>query len=261
MRWLLILPLAGVGLCVLAEHMLAGEAGHAAWLRVQIELSKGLSLTGALVAAFTFARGEYLRRAWLFTGGCMAVLLLRDATLLIEDGQALTVVRGVMVVLANLSAVIGAWMLARAWKVAGIALPGGRTAQLAVLGLAVVVALALGGPGVVDQAGKLFAGDFDALVWIGSGLGDIVSLILIAPVLLTALALRGGRLGWPWGLLTASMLSWLLYDACLMCLPLVGADEVAAKTASEVFRCLAGLLGLAAGLAQNRVVALVRRGA
>lgn len=258
MRWLLVLPLLGVLACVLIERLLAGEAGHATWLRVQIELAKGLSLTGSLVAAFTFGRGEYLRRAWLFTGGCMAVLLLRDATLVFDDSPNLALVRGVMVVVANLSAVIGTWMLARAWKVAGIDLPGGRTAQLSVLGLAVALALALGLPGVIENAGKLVGGDPEALVWLGSGLGDIACLILIAPVLLTALALRGGRLGWPWSLLTASMFAWLLYDAALQWLPLLGADPGAAKTTSEVFRCLAGLLGLAAGLAQHRVVADMR---
>ena len=261
MRWLLLVPLAGAGLCLLIERLLAGDAGHAAWLRVQIELAKALSLTGALVAAFTFGRGEYLRRAWLFTGGCMAVLLLRDASLLLGESPGLDVARGIMVLLANASAVVGAWMLARAWKVAGIALPGGRAALFGVLAAAAVVALGLGLPGVVDAIGDLAGGDPQGLVWLGSGLGDMICFLLIAPVLLTALALRGGRLGWPWGLLTASMLGWLLYGAAQQGLPTLGAGPDVSKAITEVFRCLAGLLGFVAGLAQNRVVMGMRAGA
>ena len=116
------------------------------------------------------------------------------------------------------------------------------------------LAAALGGPGVVNNFIELFEGDPSALTGIAMALGDIISLCLIAPVLFTALALRGGLFGWPWWLLTASLLSWLLYDGVLEIGPYLGAGEQTVRSVSEMFRAMACLFEFSAGLAQRHVV-------
>lgn len=260
-RILVAVPLAWALVFIITDLLVSGTAGYPIFLRAEIELVKGLALVGCLAAAFSFSPGEYLRRAWLFMGGCMLFLLLRDVTMLpaIEAAlPAVELIRGILVVLANLSVIAGIFMLARAWKVAGLTLPGTGGQRWAVLLIAVLLAAALGGPGVVRNFTELIGGDASALTGLAMALGDIISLILIAPVLLTALALRGGLFGWPWWLLTASLLSWLLYDGVLEMGPLLGAGEQAVRTVSEMFRALACLFELSAGLAQRHIVKCTR---
>jgi hypothetical protein len=85
---------------------------------------------------------------------------------------------------------------------------------------------------------------------------DIVTLCLITPLLLTAVALRGGSFSWPWGLLTASRLAWLLYDAS----EAFGASlGPAGFPLPELFRGLGENFLCAAGLAQFLVIRHVRR--
>ena len=103
-------------------------------------------------------------------------------------------------------------MLARVWHVAGIALPGSRRLQYAAMAVGVAFAVALVGWGTWQDIGNLRQGDKEAYVAIASNLGDIVSFSAIAPILLTAIAMRGGALAWPWALVTLSNIGWLLYD-------------------------------------------------
>jgi hypothetical protein len=229
-----------------------------------MELAKALALGGAVAAALAFERGDYLRRAWLLIAGCMALLLLRDATLLPLgfDGMGerrLAGLRGLLVVLANLSQIAGTWMLARAWRRATLALPVSRLSQVVLAAVVVAAALGVTGPGMVQNARLIGRGDVAALTGFASAVGDAVSLFLIAPLLLTALALRGGLFGWPYSLLTTSYVSWLLYDATIAVGATVGLEAAGARTVSELFRALGCLFGFSAGLAQRFVVQQLRR--
>src|SRR4029078_3043592 len=86
-----------------------------------------------------FERGAYQRRAWFLVGGCMALLLARDLTLLplfrSFDVRTVAIAAGILVALANVSQVVGTWMLARTWKVAQLELPGTAVAQWLTVGL------------------------------------------------------------------------------------------------------------------------------
>jgi hypothetical protein len=251
------MPLAWVILFLIGDLGLWGGSAHPVFLRAEIELVKLASLGGFLAAALAFRGGEYLRRAWLLSGGCMAFLLLRDVTLIpwFESlPLPLEAVRGGLVVAANAFQVVGMLLLARAWRVAGLEPPVTRARRLGLYLAAALVALAIAGPAVLQNLRALVGGELGSLVFTASGLGDIVSMVLIAPLLLTALSLRGGLLGWPWWLLTASMLGWLLYDAALVALPAWGAGERIIRTVSEAFRALGGMYGLTAGVAQAWVV-------
>jgi hypothetical protein len=74
-------------------------------------------------------------------------------------------------------------------------------------------------------------------------------------VLLTAIAMRGGVLTWPWALMTASLILWLLYDAVsILEHALPGHD--AARIARETCRALACATEFAGGLAQARVLSV-----
>ena len=85
-----------------------------------------------------------------------------------------------------------------------------------------------------------------------SALVDIVSLCLITPLLLTAVALRGGLFFWPWALITASRLAGVLYDAAAVVAP------SNSLLLPDLFRGLAQNYVCVAGLAQLLVVQHVR---
>lgn len=256
---LLALPLVWGAVFLGLDALFFGTPAYMTFLRSEIEAAKVLTLVGSWAAALAFARGDYLRRAWFFVGGCMALLLARDAMTLTPlfrgvDRRSLDVAAGVLVALANVSQVIGTWMLARTWKVAQLALPGTRTAQWLTVGVVGLLAAVFAGPSVIRSGGLLLGGDLTRAAGVFSALGDMISLWLIAPLLLTALALRGGVFGWPFAFLAASYVAWLGYDAVGVLGPDLGLGAPATRTASELFRGLGCLFGFSAGLAQRQVV-------
>jgi len=193
----------------------------------------------------------------------MALLLLRDATLIplgleAMGQQRLSALRGLLVIAANLSQIAGTLMLARAWRRAALALPVSRTAEWLLVAIVVAAAVAVTVPAVLQNVQRVQEGDVTAVAGVASAFGDAVSLFLIAPLLLTALALRGGLFGWPFSLLTASYVSWLLYDALLVLGPVAGLEATGARSASELFRALGCLFGFSAGLAQRYVIEQLR---
>ncbi len=160
--------------------------------------------------------------------------------------------------LSNVGLLSGVWLLARTWRVAAISLPVGRGGAVAVTLGALVLALLVAGPGALAEARQVAAGDWSALILLVSAVVDILSLVLLAPLLLTTLALRGGLFAWPWGLLTASVVAWLLYDGAAALAPSLAPGGFPLP---DVFRGLAENFLFVAGLAQKRAVDQVRRAA
>jgi hypothetical protein len=258
-RLLAVFPLAWGALFLAGVALWSGTPSYAAFLRVETEAAKLLALAGAWAAAAAFRPGEYPRRAWFLIGLCMALLLARDLTLLPLGFEALgernlAWLRGLLVAAGNLSQVVGVWLLARAWRVADLSLPGSSRAQTGVVLAAALLAGVFAGPSVVTNAARAAAGDLTALTAVASALGDTVSLCLIAPLLLTALALRGGLIGWPWSLLTVSYVCWLLYDGALVYGPAAGLEPASVRVLGELFRALGCAFGFSAGMAQRGVV-------
>jgi hypothetical protein len=223
-------------------------------------------VAGAWAAAQILEPGEYPRRGWFLMGAGIAVFLVRDlvaqvpavpAALGLEPaGQA--VLRAVLVSLGNILQLVGIWLLSRAWKVASLALPVSPRGQAITVAAAVALALVFAGPALVTDAQRVLAGEIDRVSGVASALGDFGSLCLIAPLLLTALALRGGMIGWPFLLLTASCVSWLFYDATLVLGPMAGLAPAQVRVGSELFRALGCTFSGAAGLAQRMVVSEMR---
>jgi hypothetical protein len=221
-----------------------------------------LAIIGSYWAVSAFERGDHLRRAWHWLALAATLVLVRDLIVLpsrLEGStQPLAGALGVVViglpVVSNVGLLTGVWLLSRSWKMAALALPGGRSRMIMVTAVAAALAIAVTGPPLALYIKNLFAGDPAALINVVSTVVDILSLGLLAPLLLTAFALRGGHFFWPWALLTACLLSWLLYDAATNYDLAPGGLPLA-----EVFRGLALNLQFTAGLAQSMVIRRVRQ--
>lgn len=259
-RRLLLFPLA-FALSFAVAALLASDAGLAAVLAAENEAGKVLALIGCVAAAFAFEEGDYLRRAWLYSGACYVLLLAGDTAGVPAiagrlSPRHLEIAQGGLVLAANTTSVVGTWMLARAWSVAGLveddeaASSRGRV----LFAGAIVAALAITGWPLVHDARALLGGDLGATVSIASDLGDTICLALVAPVMQTALALRGGLLRWPWGLLAASGLAWIVFDAASGIVEALQVEQARWLVLTEGIRGVACASFFAAGVAQRLAV-------
>ncbi|HET9554977.1 MAG TPA: hypothetical protein VFP50_18570, partial [Anaeromyxobacteraceae bacterium] len=97
-------------------------------------------------------------------------------------------------------------------------------------------------------------GDVTAITDVITDLFDGALLVVAVPVLRAALALGGGIVAWPWGLLTLSLLAWLGYDAAATWGAAVGLSPRADRVVVEVFRALGAITAYSAGVAQRWVM-------
>jgi hypothetical protein len=241
---------------VLVAVALAAWAAAPAELRpsvlvVAVESAKVLALVGCVVAAWTFEPGDYLRRAWLLLAACTVLLFGRDVVAL-AGGP--TLAQGVLATAGNASSVVGTWILARAWTVAGLDEGDTPTGKWPLRTGAVAVALLVTGWPLVGDLGALVRGDALAVAPLVSDVADTVVLALLAPLLRTTLALQGGALRWPWALMTACNLLWLVFDALYGLFAVFHVDPSRTRVATEALRVVATLYTFSAGLAQRRAV-------
>lgn len=270
-RWLALYPLiyAAVFTAIAAGLADGGDADLPTFVASQRILTRIFAAAGCFAAVSVFEPGDRLRRAWLWLGAGTFFILTRDVLrrfpLFAEnpDPTAEGILTG-LAILANLALLAGIWMLARSWRMVAIEMPGGRLGVALIAAITAVVALAVAGPGALQSARAYSGGDWNSLTLLVSALVDVVTLCLITPLFLTAVALRGGLFLWPWALVTASLVSWLLYDAAaaLASTPAGPADlgpDPADLVLPDLFRGLAQNFLAAAGLAQFLVVRHVRR--
>jgi hypothetical protein len=237
-------PVVAVGL--LFVDVAAGS--HSA-VRAEVEVAKLLWLAGALRAAYGFERGDYLRRGWLLIAAGVVFFLIRDASQLLGMSGALP---GVIVALGNVAQVAGLFVLARVWNAAGLddAVRGQRRALFAA---AIAAAAVLVGPSIFHDLRGCFAGELDAVSHLASDVGDAIGFVLLAALVRTALALRGGVVFWVWSLLAAGQLAWVMFDGARTLAVVLGASP--ASPVVECLRVLGASYFCAAGLAQQWVVA------
>jgi hypothetical protein len=262
-RLLAIFPLVfAAAFGVVAFGALHGNT-LASVLTFENEAGKLIALVGCFAAALAFERGDYLQRAWFYSGACYLLLLLGDATGVPSVAGRLSVhqlglAQGALAVVANAASVVGTWMLARAWSVAGFddeQDPGSRTRRRLLFAAAALLALAITGWPLAHDIHALLAGDLASSVSIASDLGDTICLALVAPVMMTALALAGGLLRWPWGLLAASGVAWLVFDAASGIVEASHVGQSGWLVATEGCRALACAWVFSAGMAQRMAVA------
>lgn len=257
-RWLALFPLLYAAVFAAIVWLLGGSGNLGSFIDGQRLLVRVLAIVGCWAAFSAFASGDHLRRAWMWLGVATVLVLVRDLIRLFAasgDAAAIDWTVSALGVLSNVALLAGVWMLARAWKVAAISLPGGETGVGVVTVVAAILALAVAGPGALKHFQSLVAGDWSALILLVSAVVDILSLCLLAPLLLTTISLRGGLFAWPWGLVTASMLCWLLYDAAAA----FSAAFASGFPLTELFRGMAENFLFAAGMAQSFAVRHVRK--
>ncbi len=259
LRWLAVFPFVFALLFIVLLRSVGSEQIAACVLGQKL-LVRLLALAGCVIAASAFDRGDHLRRAWIWLALSTAFLLVRDLLRLgpLRDatGGGAWLLDGILL-FCNLALVIGVWLLARSWRMAAMVQPGGSKKALALTFGVVVAALIVAGPAAVAAFRDLVAGNGRASGDLFSALADIFALCLIGPLLSTAIELRGGMFAWPWGLIAASFVCWLLYDAAVD----LGPTFIPGFPLDEVFRGLAENLLFSAGVAQALVVRAVRRAA
>lgn len=229
-------------------------------------LAKGLAAAGCLAAAARFGRGDYLRTGWALFAGCYVLLVAKDLVTgpdprgLLAAAPSPDRLRDLFVLAANVLSVAGAWLLARVWARAGLSLPGPAARRAGAFAGAAAVALLVAGPALWVDAHAVLEGRTDIAMYAISDLGDIATFTLTAPFLLTAVALRGGLLGWTWILLAAGNVAWMLVDGTQVFGPRALGDPVTARVFEEAFRVAACLSYFAAGLAQRWALSAVTAG-
>jgi hypothetical protein len=246
-RTLAWIPVALAVLLLVTEVLLG--AGAEPLVRGEVEVAKVVWLVGALAAARGFERGDYLRRGWLLIAAGVALFLVRDATLLASGPLAL--LRGLLVVAGNVLQVWGVLVLARVWSAAGLddAVRGQRRV---LFGAAIVAAAVLTGPSIAHDLGSVLTGQLEALPHLASDLGDAAGFVLLAALVRTALALRGGVVFWVWSLLATGQLAWVLFDGARTITEVIGASSSSPWV--ECLRVVGASYFCAAGLAQRWVV-------
>jgi hypothetical protein len=212
--------------------------------------AKVLAIVGCMGAAWAFEPDDYMRRAWLLLAACTVGLFGRDVVALAGGPAA---AQGVLATVGNGCSVAGTWMLARAWRVAGLE-EERASRSWALPAATVVVALLVTGWPIVGDLRALAHGEVFAVVPLASDVADAIVLALLAPLLRTTLALEGGVLRWPWALLTLGNLLWLAFDVLYGVLELDGIEPGRVRVATDGLRVLATLYLCSAGLAQRRAV-------
>ncbi len=253
---LIAIPIVATLAYLALQSLFAEGQGRQLFFVAEIATMKLLAAAGCFVAASRYRRSEYMGVAWYLIGIDYFLLFAKDLMfgrvlhLPGLDPETAASLRAVSVIAANLTASVGAIMLARVWHVAGIALPGSRRIQYAAMVLGVAIAVAIVGWGTWQDLHNL-RHDKEAIIAVASNLGDIVSFSAIAPILLTAIAMRGGALAWPWALVTLSNVGWLLYDMSWSFERQWALSEHTLRIIAEFWRALACALALSAGLAQR----------
>jgi len=214
---------------------------------------------GMLVAALTFDRGERLRPAWLLVSASYLVLvpaLIRigpkASGLFVEVTRAPWTDSAASIVSGAL-AVSGFLLLSRAWRASGLDTTS-RAGRLVAQLVALAVAGAMAGPELVVKLPAAVGGDVSAIGDVCTDLLDGSLFVVAIPVLRAALVLGGGLVAWPWVLLTASLVSWLGYDATAVYGGAAGLDERTVRVVEEVFRTLGAAFAFSAGIAQRWVM-------
>jgi hypothetical protein len=257
LRLLAVYPLLYAVAFSAVSHELSGNEVLAPLQRLLVRI---LAVVGCFAAASAFERGDHLRRAWLLLGTGATLIGTCNVLLMLPPFEARDALVSALAILSNFIFLAGIWTLARSWRMAAIELPGGRLGSALVSVTIGVMALAGAGPHVLGAAKEVAAGNSASLVPMVSAVVDVVSFCLIAPLLLTAVALRGGLFSWPWALITVSQFGWLLCD--VVALGIAGSAVTSTGfPLLDLFRGLASNYLFAAGMAQLLVVRQVRRAA
>jgi hypothetical protein len=262
---LVAIPIIVAIVYLVSQSFFVDEHARKLYFITEIAFMKLLAAAGCFIAASRYRRREYIGIAWYLIGLDYFLLFAKDLLfgkyihLPNVDENLASTLRIIFVFIGNAGSAIGCIMLARVWHVAGIALPGSRRLQYAAIVVGIGVAIAIVGWGTWQDFGHLRQGDKDSWVAVASNLGDIVSFSAIAPILLTAIAMRGGALAWPWALVTLSNVGWLLYDLSWSFERQWALSEHTLRIIAEFWRAMGCIMAFSAGLAQRWAIRSANR--
>jgi hypothetical protein len=190
---------------------------------------------------------EYIGRAWTLFFAEYGILTLSE--ILRRGLPEATLARDVCVTLANLAG-IGAYVLvARSLKAAGLGFAQSTPRKIAAGALAFVLAAALCYGPIVSSLRAL--GTPEASVGsLVSPVADVITFLLVAPLLLTTFALRGGQIFWMFALLTTGTIGWMVNQGAGTIITLLGGGNDAIRAGRMTGFAMACLLIAAAALTQ-----------
>ena len=182
-----------------------------------------VAIAGTVLAARAFSPGDYLRRVWSMFAVSAVLLFVASAIRggwmismrgLPFDQSGLAPVRTLAVVVLNLLNASALVLLALTYRRSGLQPPRnwkshGLWALCTGLALAIVLPQLRHDLQSLTSGGSVTA----ALPHVVSALGDLVTIVLVAPILRVAYMMRGGRLAWTWWAMAAAGAMWIIYDA------------------------------------------------
>ncbi|MFZ5441222.1 MAG: hypothetical protein ACOZQL_14530 [Myxococcota bacterium] len=229
-----------------------------------------IGVIGTAVAARAFTQGDWLRRVWtLFTVGSTMLLLgtaLRSYWTHAAPNEPfltspLLPVRMVVVVLANVTSVWALVSLALTYHKSGLT-PPQTWVSWTRWGVTAAAALAVAVPQYAldfKRLGDSVPDTWSAITNIASTVGDMMTVLLIAPILRVAYMLRGGKLAWVWWAMAVSGAVWLVYDSKEWLAVLLPGDDAHNLELLRVLRSPGlALVGLAGFLQRDAVASTAR---
>ena len=216
----------------LALSLIDVFAGGAAGPIIRISLYS-LGTVAACVAAsqFGFWR-ERIGLGWTLFAIEFALLLINY--ILRRNAPDASTARNLTLVGANVAQIAAYWVMARVLNAAGFGQIFSPAKKAVITIGALAIALALCWPTLADHWALIAAGNARPASAI-SAVADVITFTLVAPLALSAIALRGGQISWIYGFLTLSVFGWMVNS---------GADAIAGVAGTSAVRTvrLAGVV-------------------
>lgn len=251
MKQLAVIPFV-FALVTAAGMFLEPDAG-ATYHRVVLIGAAFATALSAYMTMAKFAREDRLHACWLLIGAGYSLAgvryILRVITLVTGTTFNQTML-DVMLILQNVAIAAALWLFVRAWRATGLVAPGSRATQVLSIAAGVAIAIVVGGYPLARGIANANAD----LVLLVSTLGDMVGLALIVPLMMSALAMRGGLLMHTWVFLAASEVAWLCYDLWYAFRPGLPLTLPVGRGIEEAVRVVAVLFAFAATVAQRRAI-------
>lgn len=224
------------------------------YYRAVLVVVASLTAISSFITAREFDRTDHLHLSWLLLGAGYTIAairyLLRIYTLVFGGGVTNPLVLNALLILQNVLVPVSLFLFVRAWRSTGLAAPGSPSAQRLSIAAGVLVAIVVGGFPLMRGIASANAD----LVLLVSTLGDMISLALIVPLMLPALAMRGGLLMNTWAYLTAGIVAWLVYDIWYALRDAMPFAQTTARGIEEAIRVVAIMFACVASIAQRRAV-------
>lgn len=210
-----------------------------------------LLLNVAIATAFAASKfdwwSEYIGRAWTLFFVEYA-LLTASEVLRRWGGPDIVTLRETLVVIANVAGIGAYWLMARSLKAAGLDYYGSQLKKWSVIALAVIVAFLLCYEPIVSASQDLDTAEGWATFF--SPLADAITFLLVAPLVLTTMALRGGQLSWIFGFLATGTIGWMVNQGARAVVTVFGGGDSAIRTGRILGFAIAGAFISAAAWTQ-----------